>query len=715
MYVSAESPKKIVTINSNETVAAAAIKMRANVVACLIVTDDENKFLGIVTEQDIVNQAVASLADVEHTTVGEIMTPEVISCPPGTQSSKAREIMAANRIRHLPIVEDQNVVGMLSIRDVLEQQLVEDRAAAEQVAALSSCIKSIELDEVVNTITLEVPKLFQGKKSLLFLRSNGTGPQNSPLISFNGCVCSEEDVKSLNDSGVSYECCGLDHSGIPHVCQQQGVQPPRVVIPLTTYSSQESSSNQNNLLSGYLCICDLEPSAAINKELIHFKARLVRELLNSHLTNARLYLEARLTSLTDALTKVGSRKLLEDKIEAECARAKRYKRSFSVGIIDLDNFKAINDILGHSAGDNALIELAKSMKKNTRGADILARYGGDEFVVLMPETKVKDAFILLERLRAKVQEINIAESISMTISCGIAEWLPDSGDSVSEVTRRADLALYEAKSSGRNCVKIWDESMSKLLKTDEIDIDKIQKLKRRIAGLSEQSEKMFIQSIWGLVQALEAKDTYAKRHSENVMHYSVSIAGAMKIASTQIEVIRRAAMIHDIGKIGIPDSILSKPDVLTRHEHNVVEQHPLIAVRILSKMEFLGREMAIVRHHHEKWNGQGYPDGLSATSIPLGARIMAVADTLDALTSNRSYHQSRSVAEAIHILVDSAGYEFDPNVVKAMVNWIERISSQMGKTIEELIPDDLPDSQKKPYYNSPAPSAAVSAACSERL
>jgi len=713
MYVNAESPRKIVTINSNESVAAAAIKMRANVVACLIVTDNENKFLGIVTEQDIVNQAVASLSDVEQITVGEIMTPEVISCPPGTHNSKAREIMAANRIRHLPIVEEQSVVGMLSIRDLLEQQLVEDRAAAEQVAALSSCIKSIELDEVVNTITLEVPKLFQARKCHLFLHTNGTGLQNSPLISFNGCVCSEEDVKSLNDSGLTCKSCELDHTGIPHICQQQGVGPPRVVIPLTTYGSQENPDDPNNLLSGYLCICDLEPSAAINKELIHYKARLVRELLNSHLTNARLYLEARLSSLTDALTKVGSRKLLENKIEAECARAKRYKRSFSVGIIDLDNFKAINDILGHSTGDSALIELAKSMKNNTRDADILARYGGDEFVVLMPETKVNDAFILLERLRAKVQEINIAEKISMTISCGIAEWLPDSGDSVSDVTRRADLALYEAKSSGRNCVKVWDETMSKILKADEIDTDKIQKLKRRIAGLSEQSEKMFIQSIWGLVQALEAKDIYAKRHSENVMHYSVGIGSAMKIAPAQIEVIRRAAMIHDIGKIGIPDTILSKPDVLTRHEHKVVEQHPLIAVRILSKMEFLGREMSIVRHHHEKWNGQGYPDGLSANSIPFGARIMAVADTLDALTSNRSYRQSRTVAEAIHILVDSAGYEFDPNVVKAAVNWIERISSQVGKTIEELTPEDLLNSQENPYYDSPSPSIAVTAACSE--
>jgi diguanylate cyclase (GGDEF)-like protein/putative nucleotidyltransferase with HDIG domain len=453
-------------------------------------------------------------------------------------------------------------------------------------------------------------------------------------------------------------------------------------------------------------MCDLNTSASANRELISYKARLIREVLNSHLTNVMLYQEARLTSLTDALTNIGSRKLLEDKLEAECARAKRYNRSFSVGIIDLDNFKTINDVLGHAAGDNALRKLAECLKDNERAADTLARYGGDEFVVLMPETKAKDACALMERLRAKVQEINIAENVSTTISCGIAEWLPDQSDSGSEVMRRADLALYEAKSSGRNCISVWHATMSKALRDGELEEEKIRKLRRRIAGLSEQSEKMFIQSIWGLVQALEAKDAYAKKHSENVMYYSVGIAEAMEIAPKQIEVIRRAAMIHDIGKIGVPDAILSKPDTLTRRERNVVEQHPLIAVRILSKMEFLEQEIAIVRHHHEKWNGQGYPDGLSATPIPLGARIMAVADTLDALTSNRSYHKSRSVAEAIEILVDSSSYDFDPKVVEGLVNWLEKISNQLGKKKEQLTPHDLVGSQER-LEHSPASPAVV--------
>jgi putative nucleotidyltransferase with HDIG domain len=333
------------------------------------------------------------------------------------------------------------------------------------------------------------------------------------------------------------------------------------------------------------------------------------------------------------------------------------------------------------------------MKKQKRATDILTRYGGDEFVILMPETNANDAVILLERIRDKTREIKLMENLPMTISCGIAESLSGNADSSREIMRRADLALYEAKSAGRNCVKVWDKTMSKALNNNDIENEKIKKLQRRIAGLSEQAERVFIQSIWGLVQALEAKDLYTKKHSENVMHYAVGIAGAMKISSEQINIIRRAAMIHDIGKIGIPDAILTKPAKLTPRERRIIEQHPLIAVRILEKMTFLEQEIAIVRHHHEKWNGQGYPDGLSNSEIPLGALIMAAADTLDALTSSRPYHKTRSLDEAIEILVDSSGYDYAPKVVLGMVSWVDNVREQMGKS--RLTVKNLLDSQKQ--------------------
>jgi len=710
-----ERPGEIITIRHNDTIKTAAAKMFSNKVSCLIVNNDNGEFIGVVTERDIVNRVAASSIDIEKTVISEIMTTQIISCSPNTPSSKVREIMTNNQIRHLPIIDKDAVVGILSTRDLMARQLLEDRAAAEEVAMLSSCLKSIDLNEVADIVTREVPKLFGAEKCVLFIRHPRSSTSikrqalnieqtkspvrdvlEPPLVSYNNCSCPKESLEQLKDIDNFSDGDEFHYDNIPHVCEKLGAQSPRLVIPLNVSTNPRAFSQKQERTeqkSSYLCMCCLAASIATNRELTSYKAKLAREILNSHLANAKLYQEARLTSLTDALTAVGSRKLLEDKLQVECARAKRYKHQFSVAIIDLDNFKTINDILGHAMGDDALRKLAKCMNSQKRTTDVLTRYGGDEFVIIMPETKAKDAVTLLERIREKTQNIKVVEDLPMTISCGIAQSLSEPTDSSREIMRRADLALYEAKSAGRNCVKIWDETMSKSLTDNDIETEKIKKLQRRIAGLSEQAEKVFIQSIWGLVQALEAKDSYTKKHSENVMHYAVGIARTMKINPKQIDVIRRAAMIHDIGKIGIPDAILSKPGKLTPRERSVIEQHPLIAVRILDKMTFLEQEIAIVRHHHEKWNGQGYPDGISNTVIPLGARIMAVADTFDALTSNRPYHKPRSLAEAIEILVDSSGYDYDPRVVKGMVSWIQIVRSQLGKA--DLAPEDLLDSQRQ--------------------
>jgi len=690
-----DRPEKIVTVTCDTTIRSAVDLMSGNQIGCLIVNDRSGKFAGIVTERDIVTRAVASSMDLEKTRITEIMTPHVVSCSVGTPTGRAREIMAANHIRHLPVIDNGVVVGILSARDLMGQQLLEDRAAAEEVAMLANCLKSIELSEAADTVTKEVPRLFQATRCLLCLwgiSSDSRDESDKPPVvaSSNDCLCGKEYLKPPIEGDEILSGSGFYRDSIPDECRMAGAQRPRMVIPLSILGLKENIKEQ---LSGYLCMCGLAHGVIINRELTSYKAKLTREILTSHLTNASLYHQARLTSLTDALTGVGSRRLLEDKLEAECARAKRYKRPFSVAIIDLDNFKTINDVFGHATGDDALKKLAECMKNQKRIPDILARYGGDEFVILMPETEASDALIFMDRIRAKVQQIEIQENVSMTISCGVAQSMPDFSDSSSEVIRRADLALYEAKSAGRNCAKLWNKKMSKVLKAGDIEFERIKKLKRRVAGLSEQAEKMFIQSIWGLVQALEAKDPYAKKHSESVMHYAVGIAGMMKIPPKQLEVLRRAAMIHDIGNIGIPDAILSKPGKLTPHERRIIEKHPLIAVRILDKMSFLEQEVTIVRSHHEKWNGHGYPDGLSNTSIPIGARILAVADTFDALISDRSYHNSRSITEAIEILTDSSGYDFDPDAVKALALWVRKVQNQLGN-VDQLTPEELLDSQK---------------------
>ncbi len=719
-----EKPAKVKAINENETIIEAAKKMRTEKISCLIVNDEMGKLAGLLTERDIANCVAVSASNLKDTTVSQIMTAKIVSCPPDTPTSIAREIMTAHGIRHLPIVNGDVVVGIYTTRDIMQQQLLEDRAAAKEVAMLSACLKSIDLNEAAEIVTKEVPKIFQADRCILCLFKDDTTMHAPYVSSLNECVCPMKNLCNIVPSDSLLPTKSIigkisneeqfTYDNLPEDCEKEGLQGPRLVIPLlisghkgkrkdhsmspymlgktkrgSFVDIKDKSLAKNDQIVGYLCMCGLADRRNINKELICYKANLTKEILTSHLTNASLYQRARLTSLTDALTGAGSRKLLEDRLQAEVARAKRYNRPFSVAIIDLDNFKTINDVLGHATGDDALRKLAVCMKQQKRNPDVLARYGGDEFVILMPETKSEEASKLLERIRKEVQKIYIAENISMTISCGIAQSMPENNDGSGDIIRRADLALYEAKSAGRNCVKLWDKDMSKILNTDDIELEKIRKLKRRVAGLSEQAENMFIQSIWGLVQALEAKDPFVRRHSENVMYYTIGIAKKMNFPGRKIEIIRRAAMIHDIGKIGVPDTILAKPGRLTPREESIIEQHPLIAVRILEKMSFLEDEVAIIRGHHEKWNGQGYPDGLSKTAIPIGARILTVADSFDALTSDRAYHHSRTLDEAIEILVDSSEYDFDPDVVKAMVSWITEVQEQSGKkeriTIKDLI------------------------------
>jgi len=688
-------PTTIVTIQHKQTLKEAAETMFAHKVGCLIVSDLHGEFIGLVTERDVAHWVCRGTKDATETLVEEIMTADVVSCPPGTPTGKAREIMATHRIRHLPIVDKGVVVGILSARDLMGQQLQEDRAAAQEVAMLSKCLKSIDLKEAADTVAREAPKLFQARRCVLCLYRDGDTMEPPDLESRNQCLRPKESLREALDGGQLSDKEALYVDKVPCECEELGACGPRLILPIRIGGAQAGQGPSSGTFNGYLCMCGLDATGAANMELVSYKATLAKEILTSHLTNAALYQHARLTSLTDALTGVGSRKMLEDTLQIEYDRARRYKSPFSVVIIDLDNFKTVNDVLGHSSGDEALKRLTDCMRQQKRLSDVLGRYGGDEFVVLMPQTAAEDALALVERLMAQVHQIRLPQDIPLTISCGIAESLLDLDTSPGDLMRRADLALYEAKSAGRDCARLWEKTMTKLLNTNDIEIGKVKQLQQRVAGLSGNAEKLFMQSIWGLVQTLEAKSPYARCHSENVMYYALGIARVMAIGPKHIDFIRRGAMLHDIGKIGIPDEILSKPDRLTPRERKIMEQHPLIGVRVLDKMNFLEREIAIVRHHHEKWNGHGYPDGLSETAIPAGARIVAVADTLDALTSLRSYRDPLPLPDALKIVVDSSSYVFDPEVTTALVCWIESVGTELGKPSDQVTVDDLLDNQRK--------------------
>jgi putative nucleotidyltransferase with HDIG domain len=231
--------------------------------------------------------------------------------------------------------------------------------------------------------------------------------------------------------------------------------------------------------------------------------------------------------------------------------------------------------------------------------------------------------------------------------------------------------MYAAKQAGRNCTRTWkhvcpDNPQSAPPKQDP----EVNQLQHQVASLSLQAKDIFVQGTWGLIRALEARDCYTRCHSENVTVYAVGIAEAMGLEPEEVAVIRRAANVHDIGKIGVSDIILLKPGPLTNEERDIMRKHVLIGVQILDQMKFLEREIPLVRHHHEFWNGKGYPYGIAGTAIPLGARIMAVADALDAITSDRVYRKGVDVSRAVRILKEESGRQFDPASVEALIRWL---------------------------------------------
>ncbi len=677
---------QVATISPDSSLKAAVALMKQHAVGCLVVVDDTGALKGIISERDVITRGLGSEDDLKRVAVGKAMTRDVVCCETGTSTEQLQRIMTEHRIRHLPVVQDGVLTGMASARDVMAQQLERDRAmrmAAEQAATLSSSLQSLDLDDVVQMVTRRVPEIFGAERCLLYL-PGGKDISCPTLIERHNCNCRGQDLpgQDAQTSGNAVAVCTACAA-----CIEAGGGSRRVILPLRSGSGQDVGAGK---LMGLLCICGMD--ADMSEDLLEYKGSLVRSILESNLASAVRHEELKRDALIDPLTGVGMRMPFERRLAEECARAARYDCPFCLVMVDVDHFKAINDHLGHAGGDRALALVGACMDRNRRTSDVLARYGGDEFVLLMPETQLEGGFLVMERIRKFVAGMMVAEGITVTISCGIVDNQSCPDANANELLRRADMALYRAKETGRDRSESWASMAKDPTAVGEEESQEIIELRDKLADISTQAKETFIQSIGGLVKALDARDPYTKQHSENAMRYAVSIAETLDLPDDEVAVIRRAAVIHDLGKIGVRDSVLLSPGKLTEDELRIMQQHPVIAGRILEQMRFLERELPIVRHHHERWDGKGYPDGLAGAAIPFGARILAVADSFDAITSTRIYRDARPVDEALRILADNAGTQFDRTAVDAMLQWAEEVHRQVGRN-KPMIPSDLLDAQ----------------------
>ncbi|MEA2611590.1 MAG: hypothetical protein QOI37_1031 [Chloroflexota bacterium] len=327
--------------------------------------------------------------------------------------------------------------------------------------------------------------------------------------------------------------------------------------------------------------------------------------------------------------------------------------SFAVALVDIDNFRLLNETYGHEAGDRALLTCVELIERELPAGISFGRYGPDELLLLAPTEEIHELGAVLERVRNALADhalqFETSERLPLTVSAGVCTF-PRHGSSVTELLTTTALTLQEAKASGGDSIRYAGEHAEPEPTSRTFDVYQ------------------------GLIFAVDTKDRYTKRHSGDVARYSVFLAERMGLAPDFINTVRVAGLLHDVGKIGIPDHILRKPGSLTAAEYEIVQQHVVLGDMIVRDLPDVDAIRAGVRHHHERWDGTGYVDRLAGEDIPLIARILSVSDAFSAMTTTRPYRKALEVREALRRLEDAAGRQLDETLVVAFVYGIENVA-----------------------------------------
>lgn len=388
----------------------------------------------------------------------------------------------------------------------------------------------------------------------------------------------------------------------------------------------------------------------------------------------------------DNLTGLLSYTYFQGVLECELSKADKQSTSVTVMILDINNIQDINETLSHQAGDEAICHLASTVRRLIRGLDTVARYGGDEVVVVLPETDRKAAEEISRRFLEGLK-LNLPDYLrNLSISIGHSTY-PDDTKTREKLLKLSEQALHLAKFKGaktgestsiasgeidqlndKTVIEVFASQVAK--KYDNIHVPSVYQelvshIEKKNAVTSSKTDDLMLETITSLSGALEAKDRYTRGHSQAVANYAVALAHALKMTHSEVEEIRAGAFLHDIGKIGIPEDILGKSGPLNEKEWEIMKQHPVIgAQQILYPVACLRPIIPGVECHHENWDGSGHPYGYKGEKIPLSARIISIVDAFHALTSERAYRKALPVAEARKILEKGAGSKWDPTLLE---------------------------------------------------
>ncbi len=468
--------------------------------------------------------------------------------------------------------------------------------------------------------------------------------------------------------------------------QLQGVMPGARSVLCIPISYGES-------LMGVLNVESLKEDAFMPQDRLIMNT--LADLLATALHNAFVFQKLQQQSITDGLTGIKTRRFFFETLSSELKRASRSGRPISVVLMDLDKFKEVNDGKGHLEGDLVLARVGRLLEQKCRQSNVVARYGGDEFIILMPETGVEQALILAERLRLWIAQDPALKEHHISGSFGVGSF-PVHGFSMEDIVRVADAGMYLSKRAGGNRVSTGEDfpegetaGMRRQLisgyiegflqreHTDPKHLDELIAALKKMIIEDDREAIVLREAIETLTGAAESREQNSSGHGEMVARYSEIVARALGMPAEEVADLSFAARVHDVGKIFVPERILNKPGPLNEEEFLLLKWHARVGGEILATVPGGQKLQAAVHHHHESFDGVGYPDGLQGEEIPLWARILAITDAYVNMTSDRSFAAAKTSEEALAELEKMSGTRYDGMLVRILLRALkgERTSS----------------------------------------
>jgi len=493
-----------------------------------------------------------------------------------------------------------------------------------------------------------------------------------------GCYRITHTINPLDEKNFYFRA---DHPLIPYCHKSKGCVLIQDFSRKTVYQSMWESEKNLFLNQQIECVIPLngqeEPcgfillggksgkSIASSENLSFLQA--ASNICATAVSNAHTYERAIAEAQKDDLTGLVNFKFFYEILDREFEKFK--ETALSLCLLNIDDFKLYNQLYGTQEGDIALKRIAAILKSSISETAYAARINGDEFALILPGYDIYSAKCLADNIAEEIGNINVSETAGrLSVSIGICA-APYMASSAKELYRNAETTVYTVKRTGKNAVQMYSADILRRTSADTT----------HHSGYSEHAS-----TVYALTAAIDAKDHYTFRHSQNVAYYAAELARAANMAPNVVEIVREAGLLHDIGKIGIREEILNKPEKLTADEYEIMKSHVENAVNIIRHLPSLDYVIPAVLSHHERYDGRGYPRKLAGDNIPITGRILCIADSFDAITSVRNYKEAVPVEQAIEILRSEAGKQFDPGLVEVFVELLESGSLELNPPRTDL-------------------------------